>query len=274
MITFAALGDVHGQINRAAALIREAEEKLGERFRFILQVGDLEAYRTSADLATLYAPLREKKLHDFPQYDAGEQIFPRPMYFIGGNHESYGFLEEEARGMTLAPNFHYLGRTGMKNIEGLRVTFLSGGYDPDVFEHGRQSAIPSDIQDEDWESQYQLACFTREDLASLKTYSRPDVFLVHVWPFGLVRKEDHEDGEPAHRKLRYQESGVRAVRDLIEIVKPKLVLCGHRHRRYQGWIGNHSGAKTRVQCLGEVRQGEEGLAVYRFAEGQIREVGL
>lgn len=274
MITFAALGDVHGQINRAAALITRAEVNLGERFQFILQVGDLEAYRTTADLATMYAPLRGKKLHDFPMYNAGEETFPRPMYFIGGNHEAYGFLEEGVQGMTLAPHFHFLGRAGLQDIQGLQVMYLSGGYDPEVFESGRQNAVPADIHDDDWETQFRLACFTRKDLATLEGYSRPDVFLVHVWPAGLVRKEDHENGEPAHRKLRYQETGVKAVRELIETVKPKLVLCGHHHRRYQRWIEDHTGQNTLVQCLGEVRQGEQSLAVFRFEEGKIQEVAL
>ena len=176
--------------------------------------------------------------------------------------------------MTLAPNFHFLGRAGMKEIDGIKVLYLSGGYDPELFEIERHIIDPGEISDDDCRAQHKLACFTRKELAGLEKFSEPDIFLVHVWPFGLVRKEDHEHGEPKHRKLRYQETGVRVIRELIENISPQLVLCGHLHRRYQRWINNASCQKTLVQCLGEVSKGEESLALFQFSEGQIREVPL
>jgi Icc-related predicted phosphoesterase len=272
-LVFAGLGDVHGHLDEVVKVIERAEEAAGVSLDFVLQVGDLEAHRHGHDLTSMYAPLREKRMGDFSAYWEGEKQFPRPMYFIGGNHESYRYLEEGPGGMTLAPNIHYLGRVGMANLKGFSVAFLTGCYDEDVYLHGRDERA-SEVSGQDWATQHALACFTRSEVSALTALPRPHVLLVHEWPAGLVRPEDHEPGKPKHRRLRYGETGVPLLRQIVERTGPQLVLCGHRHRRYLGTVPNDLGDETIVHCLGEVAAGDRGRALFAFDGRSVQEVLL
>ena len=55
-VFFAAVGDVHGHMNRMVNDLRHATEVFHRQFDFVLQVGDFEPHRDEADLATMAAP--------------------------------------------------------------------------------------------------------------------------------------------------------------------------------------------------------------------------
>ena len=268
-LVFAGLGDVHGCLGQAARLVKRAEANTGHRLDFVLQVGDLEAHRHAQDLASMYAPFRHKRVGDFPMYLSGERTFPRPMYVIGGNHEPYSHLES-IQGERLAPQIHYLGRVGTMLIEGLRISFLTGCYDEEVYRQGRPDQ--GQVRDEDWHVQHALACFNEWEVSELLALPRPHVLLVHQWPAGLVRPEDHEPGEPRHRRLRFGETGVPLIRHVVEQVGPQLVLCGHRHRRYAGTVPNRFGARTAVRCLDQVAAGDPAWSLFLFDGQRVQEV--
>ena len=269
-LVFAGLGDVHGALDQVAGLLERAEATTGQRFAFVLQVGDLEPHRHAQDLDSMYAPFRHKRVGDFPWYLSGERSFPRPMYFIGGNHEPYRHLQG-VQGESLAPGIHYLGRVRAIGIKGLRLSFLTGCYDEEVYQHGRPDA--GQVGDEDWTVQHALACFTEQEVDQLLALPRPHVLLVHQWPAGLVRPEDHEPGEPKHRRLRFGETGIPLIRRIVERVGPQLVLCGHRHRRYRGIIPNRFGDRTTVHCLDQVTAGDAACSLFTFDGQRVREVG-
>ncbi|MDJ0554323.1 MAG: metallophosphoesterase [Microcoleaceae cyanobacterium MO_207.B10] len=90
-IYFAVVGDVHGHIYKMIGLLQNWENYSGQKLTFILQVGDFEPHRNEADLATMDAPTKYRKLGDFPDFYEQRSIFPWPIWFIGGNHEPYGF---------------------------------------------------------------------------------------------------------------------------------------------------------------------------------------
>lgn len=257
---FAALGDVHGRLDAAVAGLRAAERAVGEPIAFVLQVGDLEAHRNSSDLASMYAPHRRKQVGEFPGYLQGRKRLPWPVHFIGGNHESYARLRPAPQGLTIAANLHYLGSVGWRDLHGLRVAYLSGVHDP-RFLAQRPSLRPSE---EDPLTQRALACFTAEEAESLREGPRPHVLLLHEWPLGLVRPADHEHGSPPHRHLRFGETGVPLLRELAVQVAPRLLLCGHLHRRYQAQLLNRHGEMTDVHCLGRADDGPRGCALFAF----------
>lgn len=267
---FAVLGDVHGYLDKAAEVIRQIELEHKVEIKFVLQVGDLEVHRHREDLASMYAPLREKHLGDFPEYLKGRKKFPRPMYFIGGNHESYGYLEEGPQGMTLAPNIYYLGRVGIRTILGLRVAYLTGIYINQFYSCQRKTRLQA-IENNDWLGQSKLCCFRKKDVDVLYNSFRPDVLLVHEWPQGIVRPEDHEPGEPKHRRLCHKETGIPLVREIIEKTGPKLVLCGHLHRKYTRELPNDFGDRTLVHCLSHIKAKGEGWMLFAFDGQQLKE---
>eukprot|EP00747_Dinoflagellata_sp_TGD_P079612 gnl/TRDRNA2_/TRDRNA2_160576_c0_seq1.p1 gnl/TRDRNA2_/TRDRNA2_160576_c0~~gnl/TRDRNA2_/TRDRNA2_160576_c0_seq1.p1 ORF type:complete len:517 (-),score=65.89 gnl/TRDRNA2_/TRDRNA2_160576_c0_seq1:17-1567(-) len=94
-VYFAAVGDVHGQFVKTIAILRDLEREFERRISFVLQVGDIESHRNPTDVDTMAAPTAKKREHvgDFKAVYQGEVHLDCPWYFIGGNHECYGFLD-------------------------------------------------------------------------------------------------------------------------------------------------------------------------------------
>ena len=127
---FCAVGDVHGQFSKVLQLIKRWELANGGpgTVSFVLQVGDMEPHRDEDDLASMAAPSKHRQLGDFHRVVSGELVFPWPLYFIGGNHEPWAWLDAHGgEGFALGPpNIHFLGRATVTNIGPLRVAALSG----------------------------------------------------------------------------------------------------------------------------------------------------
>lgn len=129
-VYFAAIGDVHGQFQLTSRLLSTWEASHpGLKLAFALQVGDLECHRDENDMATMAAPARNRHLGDFQRLASGSISLPCPVFFIGGNHECYGWLDEDemvlgqplpvdgviparpcVRPKQIAHNLYYIGR--------------------------------------------------------------------------------------------------------------------------------------------------------------------
>jgi len=133
---FAVVGDVHGQFRSMVNLVQGWEAEHGT-VDFVLQVGDLEPHRNEEDLSTMAAPSKHRRLGDFDEVVSGDVPLPWPVYFIGGNHEPYGWLEEHPEGFELCRNLHYLGRAGVTRIGPLRVAAVSGIHRLETFDKER-----------------------------------------------------------------------------------------------------------------------------------------
>ncbi len=60
---------------------------------------------------------------------------------------------------------------------------------------------------------------------------------------------------------------------LIDLLSPKLVLCGHMHYRYQTNIITDGNKQTEVYCLADIQQGDAAIAIFRAkADGEIEKV--
>ncbi len=119
-IYFVAVGDVHGYIHQMVRLLQGWGKKNQQSLSFVLQVGDFEAHRHLDDLSTMDAPTKYKQLGDFSDFYTGKSKLPFPLWFIGGNHESYGFLDLFPQGQEIAPNINYLGRVNSIELSGLK----------------------------------------------------------------------------------------------------------------------------------------------------------
>jgi lariat debranching enzyme len=251
---FAVAGDVHGAFDALHVLLRRFEEERGEKLDFVLQVGDLEPHRDKADVATMSAPVRNKKAGDFPRYFRGERKLERELIFIGGNHEPYGWLEEFQDGGVLAPNLTYLGRAGAVERKGLRIAGLSG------IHHGRWSKEESRAPREELEGGSlgwkQATWITREDERRALALGRADILLLHEWPEGLLPED--EELRPVGL-LEDDDLGSPEGKLAIETLRPKLVFCGHMHVRFSGTI-----AGAPVQALANVAAGRSSLAFVRW----------
>ena len=122
----------------------------------------------------------------------GEKEFPIPVYFIGIDFyalwiridmgEASGpFSHSYPNGLEIAKNLNFLGRSGVKEINGLKVAFLSGT-DGDLFEE-RLSG-----------SKYSGHFFTYDDVERVCAQNEKqfggaavDILLVNQWPFNFNR---------------------------------------------------------------------------------------
>lgn len=230
-VLFAAVGDVHGHMHAMVRLLCGWEAKTGRTISFVLQVGDFEPIRDERDLETMDAPAKFRVVGDFPDFRAGRAAFPWPVYFIGGNHEPYGFLDEMPDGGDAIDNCVYVGRAGLVEVGGLRIAGLSGIFDSDAFERPRPS-----VEEFGKVSRKAFTYFRKGDVDRAAGFGSADVLLVHEWPEGVIDPADSREFERQRRSLSYDVVGNEYARLLMEVLEPRLVLCGHMHKRYRNRV--------------------------------------
>ncbi|MFP2906097.1 metallophosphoesterase [Pyxidicoccus sp. 3LFB2] len=268
-IVFAAVGDVHGHINRMVNELRHQAAVRHRQFDFVLQVGDFEPHRDEADLATMAAPAKYRQLGDFGTYYKVRRGFPWPLYFIGGNHEPYGYLDTHPEGFELTRNCNYLGRVGVVDLHGLRVVGVSGIHSPEHFRSARPplSALGS-VSNKDF------TYFNERDLEQALELGPADVLLVHDWPSGIIDPADAAGFEGQRRSPSHDTVGNEYARLLVDALQPRLVLCGHLHKAYRATVQHPSGKTTLVRCLASVGQGDAAYGVFHFQGESFYETHL
>lgn len=258
-IFFAAVGDVHGHMDIMVSLLKKMEGRLEKEIEFVLQVGDFEPHRDEDDLSTMAAPSKYRKLGDFPNYYKEQLIFPWSIYFIGGNHEPYGFLEQITKGGEVCSNCYYIGRANYQEISNLLVAGLSGIYREDYYSVPRPS-----FEEIDRKSNKLYSYFNKDDVEFLLTLKQIDILILHEWPSNIIRNEDEKEINSLSKTLSYDSVGNEYSRLVIEFLEPKLVLCGHMHKKYRSQIVTESGKTVNVCCLTNVKQGRDSIALFEY----------
>ena len=222
------------------------ENKQQQKIGFVLQVGDFEPHRNEKDLQTMDAPNKYKKLGEFSQFYEGKVVFPYPLYFIGGNHEPYGFLDLYPLGKEIAPNFHYLGRVSCLDLHRLRIVGVSGIYREQSF------AVRPPIAEIDRESNKEYIGFTEAEIQQALSYKDVDILIMHQWA-DIICEDESIGNEYASL--------------LIKTLQPKLVLFGHMHQKYQTTLKMRR--QIEICCLANVQQGKDAIAVFKVDKEQI-----
>ncbi|HXU07523.1 MAG TPA: metallophosphoesterase, partial [Blastocatellia bacterium] len=115
--------------------------------------------------------------------------------------------------------------------------------------------------------------FNQEDIERALDFGRPDILLVHDWPARVIAIEDAGEFEQQRRSMRYTSVGNEYARVLMDLLSPKLVLCGHMHKKYRNQVTTKSGAAVEICCLANVERGEDSVAFFRSGDnGVITEV--
>lgn len=244
---FAILGDIHADFSAADALIRRHAGPVDAVF----SVGDAEPNRTEEDSRGVSAPSKYRKVGDFPAFAAGRREMSAPVYFIGGNHEPWLALDAHGPG-EWAPGFHFLGRSGVRQVASLRVAFLSGIYSEHFSELDEPDASnPKRLKD--------YGYFTKSHIDALLDQAHDtkiDLLITHEWPAGLSYV--HDGPIPV---------GSQDIRALTDLIAPRVHVCGHMHTPFRERIGT-----TDVICLSKVQYGVDALAVLEVAsDGMLRE---
>lgn len=266
-IYFAAVGDVHGHIYKMLGLLTKWTEKHQQQLDFVLQVGDFEPHRDRADLISMDAPSKYKKLGDFASFYHQKANFPYPLYFIGGNHEPYGFLDYFPQGQEIASNFNYLGRVNSINLSGLKIVGVSGIYKSNLFTD-RPSVV--DIQ---YYPNKKYIGFTETEIEQALNYQNADILIMHEWANNIIKQEDLTQLQQKRPGTKYEQIGNEYARLLIEALQPKLVLFGHMHLKYRTLLQITPNIISNICCLANVQQGKDALAVFKKTpNGKIIEI--
>ena len=253
---FAVVGDVHGDHWAMIRYLSGWEKSRKKSLDFVLQVGDFEPHRDEADLATMAAPAKYRDLGDFPIFARGEAEFPWPIYFIGGNHEPYGFLETLPDSSHVAANCVYIGRAGLIETYSVRVAGLSGIFQSHLFGQTRPDVAQfGATSNKDWIG------WNEGDIEKLLTLGRADIFLLHEWPIEFGDNQRH-----------FADVAARGWIELaLQSLRPELIFCGHLHYRLRS-VARVNGADVPVNCLAQVSRGRDRFAVYERENGEWREL--
>ena len=245
-VTFVAVGDVHGHHRRMVSLIERWIRRHKVVPDAILQVGDFEPHRHADDLATMAGPSRHKALGDFHLFASGAKRFPWPVYFIGGNHEPYGWLDHHPGGLELTHNCHYIGRAGAIEVRGVRVVGLSGVHAPNTPTRRPDPALIAHHSNKDhiW--------VTHEDVDLALDAGPAHVLLTHDWPDDVLA----DAGTLDRRRL---DPGNPHAQALLDLLTPQFMFCGHMHTRHERALEHPDGRTTTFVGLGHILSGADAL---------------
>lgn len=172
------------------------------------------------------------------------------LYVTPGNHEDYAFLKhlrtredgwQEAREHILvAPRGHRWEWDG--------VSFVSLGGAPSVdrgwrLDFQRKKGYPVWWKEED---------ITREDMDKTISGGHADIMIAHDAPFGVSGVERGIAGNPfnfTEEDLRYGYEGRCKMREVVDVVRPKLFFHGHYHFKVDDTLEFESGDRTKILGL-------------------------
>lgn len=249
------VGDIHGRFHRVEAWMDALEKARGRSVDLVLAVGDVEAFRRADDHRRKTA--KRGMPAEFAEYADGLRKMRRPLYFIGGNNEDFEALHDAQEGLELAPQVHYLGRSGLRQLQGLRIAYLSGIHAPRFLDQPLKRPTSLDTAK-------QAGYFRAPEVERISNLRDVDILLVHEWPRGIVQRA-RDEGLASGRPLPSYWIGNPITRRLVDTVRPRWVLCGHSHKAFAVSLGGEgSRPVSRVACLDQAARPDEAVFWLEF----------
>lgn len=178
-------------------------------------------------------------------------------------------MDQTPLGFTVIKNCHYLGRVGSVELAGLKIAGVSGIYKEDLFLHTMRPPM-SQIGSR---ANKDYISFTQTEIDQALNYESADILLLHEWPKGIIAPDDLKTFHPWRKGSFFEQVGNEYARMWVEFLQPKLVLCGHMHKRYRQQISFSSGIATNICCLANVPQVQDAIAIFKLTlDGKIKEV--
>jgi lariat debranching enzyme len=117
-MNIATIGCTHGNLDYLFNEVLAFEEETGKKIDLVIACGDVQTIRNETDIPFLSIKPKYKKglCGDFHKYFNKKKTVPKPMVFIGGNHEASSCLRENMLGGYLAENIYFLGYSGVLDI--------------------------------------------------------------------------------------------------------------------------------------------------------------
>ncbi len=215
------LGDLHGRVFHALALVTAWQAVMAEPLDLVIQVGDMGAFPNAE------AMLKDEATRRYAAEDPGELGFCRllqaedtlaeslrsirqrlqgPIHFLRGNHEDVSWLQglsQQGQKQTVGVDpfdlFHYVTDGVVLEHDGVKIAFFGGVENPE----------PGQVDAE----------HDRDACAHLLHNGSGafDILVTHDPPYGISTG------------YRGQVQGSSQVLELIEVIQPKYHIAGHLH---------------------------------------------
>lgn len=215
MTRIGVVGDTHGSIAVTKMIL---EYLKGEGLSDIYHVGDFGFWPGAP--GGLFLSEINTLLSDLGQ----------TLYVIPGNHEDYnqirGFRPREDGWLVARENILVAPRGHRWLIGGTSFVALGGAPSVDRewrIREMRKSGFPLWWKEED---------ITQEDMDRTVMGGQADVMIAHDAPFGVPGVESGIEGNPfnfTEADLRYAYEGRLKMREVVDIVRPKIFFHGHYH---------------------------------------------
>jgi len=232
---FLVSGDAVGRLKDLFSMVERQSAKVGH-FDALLCVGSFSRVAETSSCP----------------YLLGDQIAPAETYFIDS---SPLLIQGAPAGCAFGEGLHFLGGYGVREIEGIRVAFLSG-----LFNEANYNTAEVDFIGQNYTSR---AISELQRLCSTDPWSRGiDVLLTCEWPSGIERKI-FDGGElpvdPDGSRPSWSASSVEPIADLVMAIEPRYHMFGTADLFYQRvpFITPNGGHVSRCVGLGKVGSKEK-----------------
>uniref|UniRef100_A0A914BUY3 Lariat debranching enzyme C-terminal domain-containing protein n=1 Tax=Acrobeloides nanus TaxID=290746 RepID=A0A914BUY3_9BILA len=237
-LRLAVAGCSHGEMDLIYDTLANWERQSGKKFDLLICPGDFQAIRNFGDLHHMETPPKYKDLMTFHKYYSGEKVAPILTIFVGGNHESSGYMAELPYGGWVAPNIYYMGWASVVRFAGLRIGGLSGIYEKEKdFQQGHYEkphysnrSLGRAIHVRAVEVFKLKQLRSREDAF---VQNPIDVMVTHDWPLGITDYGNVE--ELFHHKPSFRPQvvantlGNPPAMGLLSETRPKYWFAAHMH---------------------------------------------
>lgn len=237
MVKLLVSGDVCGQFKSLFSRAGKIQKSKNGPFDALLCVGNF--FGTDATALTPYL--------------TGKKAVPLPTFFVTGGEapcEATTLLDAIPDGGELAPNLTYLGRSGVCEVAGLRVAFLSGRFEAASFRQDANVAKYNPI----YTHKEIRALFEAYKIESARGI---DVLLTSEWARGVSAglPLDKQPDTPAPHTL-----GSPAVRDVVSQIGARYHFCGTEGVFYSRVAFKTESSFNRTFALG--KQGGKPKSLY------------
>ena len=238
MMKIAIFGDIHGHWCAFRDTVARIHEKTP--LDLVLQCGDAQPFRDEEDLEYMACPEKYRELGDFWFVHQGGERFPVRTLLIGGNHDPWNVFDQNPLGCELAPNIEFMGRVGMRRIDGLKIVGVSGVYSEKYFGEPHMGwPYPRNLKK-------QATYYNSADIKKAMSFGQPDILLLHEWPHLMSKARD--DSWPSN----WNNVGSEELSVLIESLSPRWCFCGHMHK-----YAEHKFRRTSIICLSDFHRDPE-----------------